>query len=53
MRTFGVIVDAPFLDDHLGFLETVEDFAVQTFIPELAIEGFAIAVLPWRSRLNI
>ena len=35
MRTFGVVVDAPFLDDHLGFLETVEDLAIEAFIPEL------------------
>ena len=35
MRTFGVVVDAPFLDDHLGFLETVADLAIEAFIPEL------------------
>ena len=35
MRTFGVIVDAPFLDDHLGFLETVEDLAIEALSPEL------------------
>ena len=46
MRTFGVIVDAPFLNDYLGFLETVEEFAVDAFVPELAVERFAIAVLP-------
>jgi hypothetical protein len=44
--TFGVVVDAPFLNDYLSFLETVEDFAIQTFVPELAVEGFAVAVLP-------
>ena len=46
---FGVVVDAPFLNDHPRFLETVEDFAVKTFAPELAIEGFMVAVLPRRS----
>ena len=28
-----VVVDAPFLNDHLGLPEAVEDFAIQTFIP--------------------
>ena len=53
MWAFGVVVDAPFLDDHLGFLETVGDLAIEAFIPELVIEGFAVAVLLWRSRLNV
>ena len=46
MRTFGVVVDAPHLDDRLRFLETVEDLAIQAFVPVLAVERFAIAVLP-------
>ena len=53
MQTFGVVVDAPHLDDRLRFLETVEDLAIEAFIPELAVEGFAVAVLPWRSGLNV
>jgi len=36
VRTFGVVVDAPLLDDHLCFPETVEDFTIEAFIPELA-----------------
>lgn len=32
MRTFGVVVDAPFLDDHLRLPEAVEDFAIEAFI---------------------
>ena len=36
MRAFGVVVDAPFLDNDLGFLETVEDFAIEAFRPERA-----------------
>jgi hypothetical protein len=42
--TFGVVVDAPFLNDYLSFLGTVEDFAIQTFLPELAVEGFTITI---------
>ena len=34
-----VVVDAPFLNDHLGLPEAVEDFAIQTFIPELALSS--------------
>jgi hypothetical protein len=44
--TFGVLVDAPILDDDLRFSETVEDFSIQTFIPEFAVEGFAEPILP-------
>ena len=47
MRTFGVVVAALFFDDHLCLLKTVEEFAVEAFIPELAVEGLAVAVLPW------
>ena len=36
MRTFGVVVNVPFLDNPLGFLETVEDLANKAFILELA-----------------
>ena len=46
MRSLCIVVDAPLFDDHLGFPEAVEDFAVQQFVPELAVEGLAVAVLP-------
>lgn len=39
-------MDAPLLDDDLGFPEAVKDLAVQKFVPELAVEGLAVAVLP-------
>ena len=35
MQTFGVVVDAPFLNDHSRLFETVEDRAVGAFVPEL------------------
>ena len=41
-----VVVDAPLLDDNLGFPEAVEDLAIQQFVPELAVEGLAVAILP-------
>ena len=33
-------------DEDLGFLKAAEDFAVKQFVPQLAIEVLAIAVLP-------
>ena len=46
MRTFGVAVDAPHLDDRLRFLETVEDLAIEALVSELAVEELAVVVLP-------
>ena len=46
MRSSGVVVDAPVLDDHLSFPGVVEDLAIEQFVSELAIEGLALAVLP-------
>ena len=53
MRSLCIVMDAPLLDDDLGFPEAVEDFAVQQFVPELAVEGLAVAVLPGRSWLDV
>jgi hypothetical protein len=36
----------PILDDGLGFLEGIEEFAVEQFVPEPGIEALAIPVLP-------
>ena len=46
MRPDGVVVDAPLLDQHLCFSQRVEDFSVEQFVAQLAIEGFAVTVLP-------
>ena len=53
MGTDRMIVDPPALREHLRFLQGLEQFAVEKLIPHLAIEGFDIAVLPRRARLNI
>ena len=53
MGSPGVVVDAPFLDDLLGFLKAVEDLAIEQLVSQLAIEGFAISVLPRRSGLDV
>jgi hypothetical protein len=48
MGAFSVVVDAPVFNGHLRFPETVEDFAIQAFVPELAVGRFTIAILPRR-----
>jgi hypothetical protein len=43
---FGVVVDTPFLDDDVCLPETVEDFTIEAFIPELCSVAFqAIAIV--------
>ena len=40
------LMPAPLLDHGLRFVEGVEDFSAQQFIPEPGIEALAVAVLP-------
>jgi len=35
MRSPGVVVDTPVLNDHLCLLQAVEDLTIQAFVPEL------------------
>jgi len=49
MGSDGVVVVAPLLDEDPGFLEAAEDLPVEKFVPQLAVEAFAIAVLPGAS----
>jgi hypothetical protein len=46
VRSAGVVVLPPLFDDNLRFLQAVEDFSVQAFIPELTVKTLVIAVLP-------
>ena len=39
MRPDGVVVDAPLLDQDLGFPQAVEDFAIEQLIPEPGTEA--------------
>src|SRR5271170_2232545 len=52
MRTNPVVVFTPHLDQHLRFRQTVEDLAIQQFIPELPVEAFYVPVLPWAARFD-
>ena len=46
MRSEGVVVVPPTLDQNLGFLQSEEDLAVQALIPELAVEALVVAIFP-------
>src|SRR5690349_4171228 len=52
VRPRGVVVAPPPLDQHLGFLQRMEDLPLQQFVAELAVEGFIVAVLPWAAALD-
>lgn len=43
---FGIVVLTPLLDDNLCFLQRVEDFTVEQFVPEAGVEAFAVPVFP-------
>ena len=53
MRPDGIIVTTPALDDDPGFLECVEDLAVEQFVPKLGVEALDVAVLPGRPRRDV
>ena len=46
MRSDGVVMMSPTLDQNLGLLEGEEDLAIQAFVSELAVEALVIPVLP-------
>ncbi len=43
----------PLLDAHMRLFERLEDLATQRFVPELADEALAVAVLPRAAELDI
>lgn len=44
---------APLLDDDSSLLQTVEDFPVEAPVAQLAVEGFAVAILPGTAGLDV
>ena len=46
MRSNGVVLSLPVLDQDLGLLEGVEDLAVEQLVSKFAVEALAVAVLP-------
>jgi len=47
----GVIVLPPPFDENLSLAQGIEDLPVQQFLPELPVEGLAVALLPGASGL--
>src|SRR5271163_435420 len=52
VRPLGVVLRAPLFDDNLRFAQRIEDLAVQTFVAQLAVETFAVAILPGAAGLD-
>ena len=47
MRSCGIEVNAPLLNQYLGVTEAVEQLSIEELISELAVKALAVAVLPW------
>jgi hypothetical protein len=48
-----IVMATPIFDDHPGFLQRIENLAVEKFVAKLRVEAFAIAVFPRAARLDI
>ena len=46
MRSDGVVMSSPLLDEDFGLMDRVENFAIEQLVAETAVEAFHIAVLP-------
>src|SRR4051812_1319485 len=53
MRPDGVVMPAPALDDDLRLAKSVEDLAVEQFVPQPGIEALDIAILPRAARSDV
>ncbi len=49
----SVVVLTPLLDQRLGFLQRVEDLAIEQLVPQLSIEALVVAVLPRTAGLDV
>jgi len=52
VRPERVVLNAPLFDQHLSLPEGVEDLSIKDFVSELAVEAFAIPVLPGAPRFD-
>ncbi len=50
MRTYLVVIEPPAFDGFARVVEGEEPVFIQTFLAELAVEAFWIAVLRWSAR---
>ena len=53
MRSDGIVVASPVLDQHLRLSQRREDLAVEKLVPQLRVQALAVAVLPWTSRFDV
>jgi hypothetical protein len=52
MRAVRIVVASPAFDEDLGFVQRIEEFPVQQFIPQLPVKGLDVPVLPRTTRLD-
>lgn len=53
MRTQRVVMLSSAFDEDGCLPKGVEDFLVEQLVPELVVEAFVVAILPWRSGLDL
>lgn len=53
VRAHGVVVAPPVLDHDPGFGQAEERLAIEQLVAELAVEAFAVAVLPGAAGLDL
>ena len=51
--SFRVVVLSPMLDQDSNFFEAVKDLAVEKFITQFLVEGYAVAVFPGTAGLDV
>jgi hypothetical protein len=52
VRSEGVVLDPPVLDQHLGLEQVAKGLDGEQFVAEAAAEALHIGVLPGRARLD-
>ena len=52
LRSDGVIVVTPSLDQHLRLPSILGDFLIQQFVPDFTFEALVLAVIPKLARLD-
>ena len=53
MRSNGIVMLPPALDQHLRLAKRGEDFHIEQFVAQLGIEALIVSVLPRTARLDI
>jgi hypothetical protein len=53
MRSCGVVIDAPLLDDSPSLGQRPEDIVVEAFISESTVEAFDECVLRWLTGIDL